>query len=101
MIEYLGQPGIGSVMPALEADYVRVANALRSTIRAAGTLRLGDLEWTLTAGAKLPTKVQLAEIYDVSLNAIDRAMIVLRTEEYVIGHQGRAVYVAEGRPSPD
>lgn len=91
MIEYQGHPGIGSVMP--EADYLRVANALRDTIRAGGTLQLGELEWTLTAGAKLPTKVQLAAIFDVSLNAIDRAMIVLRTEEIVYGHQGRGVFV--------
>lgn len=102
MIEYLGQPGIGSLMPAPEADYIRVANALRDTVRAGGTLRLGELEWTLTPAARLPTKVQLAAIFDVSINAIDRAMIVLRTEGLVYGHQGRGVFV-EGKPdaAPD
>jgi len=103
MIESQGRPGIGSVMPAPEADYLRVSNHLRSTIRAAGTLRLGDREWHLVGGAKLPTKNQLCEIYGANTNSIDRAMIVLRTEGFVVGRQGLGVYVEHGRtdPKPD
>ena len=66
-------------------DYIRVADDLREQIRSE----------TLTAGAKLPTKRQLAEHYGVGLQAIDAAMIVLKTEGLVRGHQGRGVFVVE------
>lgn len=97
MIYSQGRPGIGSVMPASDADYIRVSNHLRLTIRAAGTLQLRDQTWVLIGGAKLPTKNQLCEIYAVNTNAVDRAMIVLRTEGYVVGRQGLGVFVEEGK----
>jgi GntR family transcriptional regulator len=84
-------------MPVSEADYVRVANHLRATIRSAGTLRLGEKAWTLVGGAKLPTKNQLCEIYGANTNSIDRAMIVLRTEGFVVGRQGLGVFVEHGK----
>lgn len=100
MIGYQGQPGIGSVMPP-EADYVRVANDLREKIRKVGSLALGegaDREvWTLEPGSKLPTKLQLVQIYGVSGSSIDTAMVLLREWGFVIGHPGKARYVAEGK----
>jgi DNA-binding GntR family transcriptional regulator len=86
-------------MPAREADYERVANDIRSKIRTG--------QWP--AGMKLPTKEQLREMYGaggelMAGSTIDTAMLVLRTEGYVIGHQGRGRFVAEGkddlRPRP-
>jgi GntR family transcriptional regulator len=74
-------------MPEREADYERVANDIRSKIRTG----------TLPAGTKLPTKNQLIEIYAVKGGAVDTAMLLLRSEGYVIGHQGRGRYVAEGK----
>jgi DNA-binding GntR family transcriptional regulator len=74
-------------MPDNVSDYARVANDLRAKIRS-GELR---------AGVKLPTKRELMEEYSVSGHAIDSAMLVLRTEGFVVGHQGRGRYVAEGR----
>ena len=69
------------------ADYARVANDLRAKI----------LSGELPAGQKLPTKLQLMEEYSVSGHAVDSAMLVLRTEGFVVGHQGRGRYVAEGK----
>lgn len=81
-------------MPEREADYERVANDLRSKIRTGA----------LAAGERLPTKNQLMEIYAVGGSAVDTAMLLLRTEGYVIGHQGKGRFVAEGkddlRPQP-
>jgi GntR family transcriptional regulator len=87
-------------MPEREADFARVANDIRSKIRTG--------EWP--AGMKLPTKEALRELYaDASGNpiagsTIDTAMLLLRTEGYVIGHQGKGRFVAEGkddlRPRP-
>lgn len=82
-------------MPEREADYERVANDIRSKIRT------GALE----AGTKLPTKTVLMEEYGVGGSAVDTAMLLLRTEGYVIGHQGKGRFVAEGkddlRPTSD
>lgn len=81
-------------MPEKEADYERVANAIRSRIRT-GALQAGD---------KLPTKNALMDEFDVGGSAVDTAMLLLRTEGYVIGHQGKGRFVAEGkddlRPRP-
>lgn len=74
-------------MPEREADYERVANDLRSKIRTGA----------LAAGERLPTKNQLMEIYTVGGSAVDTAMLLLRAEGYVIGHQGKGRFVAEGK----
>lgn len=65
------------------ADYLRVAADLRNKIRS------GELE----PGSKLPTKRQLAAEYGVGRNSVDAAMIVLKAEGLIEGHQGRGVYV--------
>lgn len=87
MIEYQGRPGIGSLMPEREADYERVVNDIRSKIRT------GELP----AGTRLPTKNKLMEMYEVGGSAVDTAMLLLRNEGYVIGHQGKGRFVAEGK----
>lgn len=87
MIESQGRPGIGSLMPEREADYERVANDIRSKIRT------GELP----AGTRLPVKSALMDMYDVGGGAVDTAMLILRTEGYVIGHQGKGRFVAEGK----
>jgi DNA-binding GntR family transcriptional regulator len=55
-------------------------------------------EWP--PGTKLPTKKQLAEEYESSTQVIDVAMVVLRTEGWVEGQQGKGVYVA-ARPEKE
>lgn len=86
-------------MPASERepDYVRVANDVRQKIREAGQLVLGDRAWPLSGGEPLPTKNELREIYNVGGGSIDTAMLLLRSEGYVVGQQGKARFVAEGK----
>ena len=74
-------------MPEREADYERVANDIRSKIRTG----------TLAAGERLPTKIALMEMYGVGGSAVDTAMLLLRNEGYVVGHQGKGRFVAEGK----
>lgn len=86
-------------MPASdrEADYVRVANDLRQKIREADQLELGERVWPLAAGSQLPTKNELMQIYGVRGGSIDTAMVLLRNEGLVVGQQGKARFVAEGK----
>ena len=76
-------------MPTMP-DYQRVTDDLRAKIRsgAAGYL----------PGDKLPTKRQLMSIYDVNQQSVDTAMILLKAEGLVVGHQGRGTYVANPLP---
>lgn len=69
-------------------EYQRVANDLRKQIQAG----------LLAPGSKLPTKRELAVRYSVGETSIDTAMVVLRGEGWVRGHQGRGVFVAEPLP---
>jgi DNA-binding GntR family transcriptional regulator len=90
MIYSGSRPGSSSVMPdPFIPEYQRVANDLRRKIRT-DKYKPGD---------RLPTKRQLAETYGTSLPTIDLAMVVLKTEGWVRGHQGRGTYVAD--PLPD
>jgi GntR family transcriptional regulator len=68
-------------------DYARVAEDIRSKI----------LSGDLPGGTRLPTKLQLMEQYGVGAHAIDTAMVLLRSEGLVIGHQGRGRWVAPGK----
>lgn len=74
-------------MPATP-DYQRIADDVRSKIRS-GQLRPGD---------RLPTKREMAVEYGVSMNTVDRALLVLTSEGTVVGHQGKGVFVAESPP---
>ena len=73
-------------MPDHVPDYVRVAQTIRDRI-ASGFYKPGEA---------LPTKRQLAVEFGVGTSSIDTAMVLLRAEGLVRGHQGKAVYVAEG-----
>lgn len=72
-------------------DYARVADDIRRKI----------LSGELPAGQKLKTKLELMAEYGVKGGAIDTAMLLLRSEGYVIGHQGRGRWVAEGKAKKD
>lgn len=63
--------------------YERVANEIRDQIKS------GELP----PGAKLPSISQLCAKYEVSTQVIRSAMLVLRSEGLIEGHQGRGVYV--------
>lgn len=65
--------------------YVRIASDIREQIRS-GTLKPGD---------RLPSTRELQERYGAGTTAVRNAMLVLRSEGLVEGHQGRGVYVAE------
>ncbi|MDG4820524.1 winged helix-turn-helix domain-containing protein [Asanoa sp. WMMD1127] len=47
----------------------------------------------LAPGATLPTCREMCVTYQVSRQTVGSAMIVLRTQGLIVGHQGRAVYV--------
>lgn len=89
MIYSGSQPG-SSVMPAEDyvPDYRRVADDLRAKMRAG----------TYPPGTKLPTKRELCDLYDVSTQTVDSAMIVLREGGWVRGRQGSGVWVADPLP---
>ncbi|MET7398951.1 winged helix-turn-helix domain-containing protein [Dactylosporangium sp. NPDC005572] len=52
-----------------------------------------------TPGSKLPVRRLLIEQYSVSGQVIDSAMLVLKAEGWVRGHQGRGTYVADNPPT--
>ncbi|MFG3577002.1 winged helix-turn-helix domain-containing protein [Micromonospora chersina] len=65
--------------------YERIANDIRTQIRT-GELKPGD---------KLPSISELCAQYGVSTQVIRSAMLILRAEGLVEGHQGRGVYVRD------
>jgi GntR family transcriptional regulator len=69
-------------------DYRRVAEDIRQTIR----------DGRLAPGAKLPVRRELVVQYGVSSITIDNAMLILKAEGWVRGHQGRGTYVADNPP---
>jgi DNA-binding GntR family transcriptional regulator len=75
-------------MPAVP-DYQRIADDIRSKI-ASGELRPGD---------RLPKKREMAVEYGVSMNTVDRVLLVLTTEGAIAGHQGKGVFVADSPPT--
>lgn len=68
-----------------EPIYTRIVADIRARI-ASGELRPGD---------KLPSVAQLREQYNASNTAIRNAMLILREQRLVEGHQGKGVYVRE------
>jgi DNA-binding GntR family transcriptional regulator len=52
----------------------------------------------LAPGAQLPTVAKLCEDYGVSTTAVRNAMLTLRTQGLVEGHQGKGVYVTHDAP---
>ena len=70
-------------------DYRRIAEDIRAQIR----------DGRLAPGAQLPTRGELIVAYSVSGGTIDAALLVLKTEGWLRGHQGRGVYVADTPPT--
>lgn len=68
--------------------YLRIAEELRAAI----------LSGELAAGAKLPTRQQLAERYSVSPPVIQEVIRALRSEGLVTSRPGSGVFVTERRP---
>jgi DNA-binding GntR family transcriptional regulator len=66
-------------------DYQRIADELRTKINA-GELKPGD---------KIPSISQLQKQYGVSAQPVKSALLVLQTEGFVEGHQGRGVFVVD------
>jgi DNA-binding GntR family transcriptional regulator len=64
--------------------YVRIVADIKAQIES-GELQPGD---------KLPTVTELRSHYQASNTAVRNAMLVLRSEGLVEGHQGKGVYVA-------
>lgn len=64
--------------------YQRIVSDIREKIRT-GALQPGD---------QLPSVAQLRVQYDCSATAVRNAMLVLRSEGLVEGHQGKGVFVA-------
>jgi GntR family transcriptional regulator len=73
---------------AFVPDYQRIAADIREQIR----------DGRLAPGDKLPTRNGLIDLYRVSGPTIDAAMLVLKTQGWVRGHQGRGTFVAENPP---
>lgn len=89
MIYSGGQPGSAAVMPAeYVPDYRRVADDLRAKM----------ISGVYPPGSKLPTKRALCVLYTVSTQTIDTAMVVLREGGWVVGRQGKGVWVADPLP---
>lgn len=76
---------LGSVPMPITPHYQRIVADIKARI-AAGELRPGD---------KLPSASEMCEQYGVSSTAVRNAMLQLRTEGVVTGHQGKGVYIAE------
>ncbi|MEU3457099.1 winged helix-turn-helix domain-containing protein [Micromonospora sp. NPDC006766] len=69
----------------IEPIYTRIVADIKGLI-ASGELKPGD---------KLPSVAELRAQYDASNTAIRNAMLVLRSEGLVQGHQGKGVYVRQ------
>ncbi len=77
-------------------DYQRVAADIRQQIR----------DGRLAPGDQLPLRRELIEQYTkawkrrtpVSGTTVDSAMLILKSEGWIIGHQGRGTFVTERPP---
>jgi GntR family transcriptional regulator len=70
-------------------DYQRIATDIRDQIR----------DGRLAPGDKLPTRNELINQFKVSGPTIDAALLVLKTQGWIRGHQGRGTYVTDTPPS--
>jgi DNA-binding GntR family transcriptional regulator len=48
----------------------------------------------LAVGAKLPSTREIADLYDVSVGTVYRALSLLHDRELIVGQPGRGTYVA-------
>ncbi|GGL19171.1 GntR family transcriptional regulator [Sphaerisporangium melleum] len=80
MVQNTGRPG-----------YLQIADELRGQITSGA----------LPAGQALPSIAQLCQRYEVSASVVKAAISVLRTEGYVIGQQGKGVFVRDRPPAEE
>ncbi|WP_214107247.1 GntR family transcriptional regulator [Acrocarpospora catenulata] len=73
------------------AGYLQIADDLRSKIKT------GEL----APGAALPSTAQLCSRYEVSASVVKAAISVLRTEGYIVGQQGKGVFVTDKPIEPE
>lgn len=88
MIYSGSQPGSSAMPDNYVPFYRRVVDDLRAKMRA------GEY----APGSQLPTKRELCDIYNVSTQTIDTAMVLLRDGGWVI-RQGARVFVADPLPT--
>lgn len=77
-------PSRESAVPR-EPIYTRIIADIKAQI-AAGELRPGD---------QLPSMTRLGETYDASVTAVRNALLVLRSEGLIEGHQGKGIFVTD------
>lgn len=70
-------------MPAQRQTYLQIAADL------AARIAIGEYP----PGGKLPSYAELAAIYSVSIATAQRALVVLKAQGVVEGHQGKGSYV--------
>ncbi|MGW4644511.1 GntR family transcriptional regulator [Sphaerisporangium sp. NPDC004334] len=80
MVQNTGRPG-----------YLQIADELRGQITSGA----------LPAGQALPSIAQLCQRYEVSASVVKAAISVLRTEGFVIGQQGKGVFVRDRPPADE
>jgi GntR family transcriptional regulator len=74
-------------MPDRPADYRRVVDDITAKIEGG----------SLKPGQRLPTYVQLAEQYGVSVSTAQAALRILRDRGLIEGHQGKGTFVTNGK----
>lgn len=67
----------------IEPIYTRIIADIKAKV-ASGELRPGD---------QIPTVAELKAQYSTSVTAVRNAMLILRNEGIVEGHQGKGVYI--------
>lgn len=75
-------------MPKIPMGFREIAADLRARIIA------GEYE----TGGKLPPYRELAALYSRGVSTIQRAVLLLEAEGYIVGLRGDALYVAEKLP---
>lgn len=85
----IGEPPSREFAVPREPIYTRIIADIKAKI-AAGELRPGD---------QLPSMSQLQAQYGTSVTAVRNALLVLRSEGVVEGHQGKGVFVTDSATS--
>jgi DNA-binding FadR family transcriptional regulator len=72
--------------PVWEYIYVNIARHIAQCIATS----------QLRPGQRLPSELELAEFYGVSINTQRRAMQLLRTHSLIVSRRGKGTYIAAG-----
>lgn len=89
MVDYAGRPGV-STLPRMP-DYQRIMDDLRRRIAS------GEFP----AGSKLPSQAALAAQYEVSVQPVKMALMLMELAGEVEGQQGKGTFVAGSPPDRD